>query len=77
MNKTSIKTRMFLIAIVAIVVSALIAHTGVVFAAIASGLVASLVFCYTYLKYVDDKTTIFDMIAALAGCQMGWAALLI
>lgn len=75
--KENIKVRMFLTAIVAIVVSTLVAHTKLPAVAIPAGFISGLCTSFGYLKYKDLKTTVFDSIAALVGSQMGWVSLLI
>lgn len=75
MKKFNSTQRCFILIIVALVVSALLAHTKIVTLAIGGGFFVS--FLLSVFTKGEKKYWFSDTISALIGSQMGWAALLI
>lgn len=60
-----------------LVTAGLVAHTGIPWVAITSGVVAGLASLYGFMGFKSPKALPLDIIPAVVGSQMGWAALLI
>lgn len=75
MKKYDSTVRFVLLAIFAIIVSALVAHTQIAWLAIGSGFLFS--FVISLLTKGDKKYWYSDTIACILGSQIGWAALFI
>ena len=69
------RARLMILAAIAILISALVAHTGIAWVAILSGFVAS--FGTSLFTKGEDKYWLTDIIACVIGAQMGWVAYLI
>lgn len=77
MDKRSIVNRIIVALVTAIVVSAIVAHAGIPFVAITSGIAASMTLSFGWLKVTSLKEFVIDFISAIIGSQTGWVSLLI
>lgn len=75
-NKKDKLNRVIIAFVVAVVISTLLAQTGIPILAILAGIAGSLGVLFGTMKY-SKENIISDVVSAVVGSQIGWAALLI